>query len=91
MKILFSILVAAVILLSLHIFRVNKTQDTELKREITKLCITLAEQSYFKGQKGAIRGDIRIELSSDSTYIRSKSCWDNGQKPAWNPSKLDSK
>lgn len=55
-------------------------------------CIVItSEKAYFEGQKDAINGDIRIKLNSDSIYIWTKSCWNNGDKPIYNPTYLDSR
>ena len=58
--------------------------------ELQELLITKIEKAYFEGQKDAINGDVRIILK-DSIYYWSKSCWDNGTKPTYNPTYLDSK
>ena len=49
------------------------------------------EKAYFEGQRDAINEDVRIELNSDSIYIWTKSCWDDGTKPIFNPTYLDTK
>jgi len=49
------------------------------------------EKAYFEGQRDAIDGDIRIKLNSDSTYVWTKSCWNSGTKPIYNPTYLDTK
>lgn len=49
------------------------------------------EKAYFEGQRDAITGDIRIELTSDSIYIWTKSCWDDSTRPIFNPTYLDTK
>ncbi len=62
--------------------------DTE---SIIEAGYTLAEKSYFEGQKDCINGDIRIQLNSDSTYIWIKSPWDGGKIPSYNPTYLESR
>ena len=44
------------------------------------------EQAYFEGQKDALNGDVRIRKNGDSCWIWTKSCWDNGKQPTFNPS-----
>lgn len=61
------------------------------KNEVKKNLIEIAEKAYFEGQKDALEGDIRIKLISDSIYVWTKSPWDNGDKPIFNPTYLDSK
>ena len=51
----------------------------------------LMERAYFDGQRDAINGDVRIKLTSDSLYVWTKSCWDNGEHPDFNPTYLDTK
>lgn len=51
----------------------------------------MVEKAYFEGQRDAINEDVRIELNSDSIYIWIKSCWDDGTKPIFNPTHLDTK
>jgi len=58
-----------------------------MSEEITKM----AEIAYFEGQKDAINNDIRIRLNSDSIYIWTKSCWDSGRDPIFNPTYLHTK
>ena len=52
------------------------------------ICDSLMSKAYFEGQKDAINGDIRIAIK-DSVYIWTKSCWDDGTKPLFNPTKDD--
>lgn len=47
--------------------------------------ITALEQAYFEGQKDALEGDIRIKKSSDNCWIWTKSCWNSGEQPIFNP------
>lgn len=43
------------------------------------------EYSYFEGQRDALEGDIRIKLNHDSCWIWTKSPWDSGKPPIYNP------
>jgi hypothetical protein len=47
---------------------------------------TALEQAYFEGQRDALEGDIRIRKNNDSCWIWTKSCWENGKQPTFNPS-----
>lgn len=44
------------------------------------------EQAYFEGQKDALNGDIRIKKNIDSCWIWTKSPWDVGTAPTFDPS-----
>lgn len=44
------------------------------------------EEAYFEGQRDALTGDVRIKKNSDSCWVWTKSCWDNGKTPTFNPS-----
>lgn len=44
-----------------------------------------AENAYFEGQKDALEGDIRIKRSKDSCWIWTKSPWNSGKIPTFNP------
>ena len=44
------------------------------------------EKAYFEGQKDAINGDIRIRKNNDGCWVWTKSCWDSGKPPKFNPS-----
>jgi len=57
------------------------------EKNITKL----VEQAYFEGQRDAINGDVRIKLNSEGVYFWTKSCWNSGITPIFNPTYLDSK
>ena len=52
------------------------------------ICDSLMSKAYFEGQKDAINGDVRIAIK-DSVYIWTKSCWNDGTKPLFNPTKDD--
>lgn len=44
------------------------------------------EQAYFEGQKDALNNDVRIKKNQDSCWIWTKSPWDSGRAPKFNPS-----
>jgi hypothetical protein len=44
------------------------------------------EQAYFEGQRDALQNDIRIKRNADSCWIWTKSPWDNGRPPMFDPS-----
>ncbi len=44
------------------------------------------EEAYFEGQKDALNGNIRIKKNNDGCWIWTKSCWNNGRQPIFNPS-----
>lgn len=46
---------------------------------------SLMEYGYFEGQKDAINNDIRVKLQPDSTWIWTKSPWDDGELPTRKP------
>ena len=50
--------------------------------DATKAC----EEAYFEGQKDALTGDVRIKKNIDSCWVWTKSCWDSGKQPLFNPS-----
>lgn len=47
---------------------------------------TAFKQAYFEGQKDALEGDVRIRKNNDSCWIWTKSCWNSGEQPTFNPS-----
>eukprot|EP01029_Cantina_marsupialis_P009815 TRINITY_DN2264_c0_g1_i1.p2 TRINITY_DN2264_c0_g1~~TRINITY_DN2264_c0_g1_i1.p2 ORF type:complete len:137 (+),score=30.20 TRINITY_DN2264_c0_g1_i1:1356-1766(+) len=59
----------------------------ELEEDLTKA----VEMAYFEGQKDALNGIIRFKLNSDSVYVWTESCYDDGRKPIYHPTYLDSK
>lgn len=63
---------------------INKVTD-----ECEYICDSLMSKAYFEGQRDAINGDIRIKLNSDSVYIWTKSCWNDGTIPLFQPSLYD--
>ena len=44
------------------------------------------EQAYFEGQRDALENDVRIKRNQDSCLIWTKSPWDSGKQPIFNPS-----
>ena len=45
----------------------------------------LMELAYYEGQKDAIEGKIRIEMTESGKYTWIESPWDGGRKPTFNP------
>lgn len=66
----------------LSIFYIDATNTEKLK--VTELL----ENCYFEGQKDALNGNIRIKQTKDGCWVWTKSCWDNGTKPIFNPSNV---
>ncbi len=66
-----------VILLIIVSHNYNEDHNKDLENRLYHL----AEQSFAEGQAFAINGDIRIRKINDSTYIWTKSPWNNGRKP----------
>lgn len=52
-----------------------------MKNNIQKAC----EYAYFEGQRDALESDVRIKKLSDSTYIWTKSPWNDNETPIYNP------
>ena len=65
----------------------NIVDTKELTQKATEAC----ERAYFEGQRDALDGDVRIKLNKDSCYQWVKSPWNNGQKPIYNPTYLDTR
>ena len=61
--------------------------DEELREDVTNLVQVTAEEAYYEGQKDAIEGDIRIEKNQEGVYEWTKSCWDSGREPSFQPGK----
>lgn len=80
-----SILASLIILVG--IFGIIHFKDKKKERIEEALQLGL-EAAYFEGQKDALEDDIRIKLENDSTYIWTKSPWDDGKKPIFDP-KID--
>ena len=89
MKKIFMLLITVILLYSCNEKDGNIVIGTEkdFKHELKILC----EKAYFDGQRDVLNKDIRIKLNKDSTYIWIKSPWDNGEKPEYIPSYLDTK
>ena len=48
------------------------------------------EWAYFQGQKEAMNGDVRIKYDTETKkYSWTKSCWDGGLQPTFDPSKSE--
>ena len=73
-----------VFLILLNLITIHKEND---KTEIIKVI----EQAYFEGQRDYANGDVRIKFTKDSCWVWSKSPWDNGATPVFNPSVIHSK
>ena len=74
-KHIFYLLLATVLLNSCD-YGIAKT--TDVKKAL--------EQAYFEGQRDAIENDIRIKRNQDSCWIWTKSPWNNGESPIFDPS-----
>jgi len=56
--------------------------------KLSDIILMEMEKAYFEGQKDAIEGDIRIKIGPDSiNYQWSKSPWDDGSVPSFDPYK----
>ena len=51
----------------------------------------IIEEAYFEGQKDALSGDVRISKTREGCWIWTKSPWDNGTSPIFNPAIVCSK
>lgn len=49
------------------------------------------EYAYFEGQRDYSNGNIRIAFTEDSCWVWTKSPWDNGDMPIYNPSVIHSR
>ena len=88
MKQLIIFLFTAILLSSCNYVIIDKNMlESKLKDYINET----AEKAYFEGQKDAINNDIRIKLNSDSIYVWTKSPWNSGKQPKFNPTLLESK
>lgn len=83
-KILLCTLLATMFLTSCDFAIVDKSDLNELVTE--KL-----EEAYFEGQRDYANGDKRIEFTSDSCWVWTKSPWDSGARPKFNPSIIHNK
>lgn len=59
----------------------------KVAEDVYELITYEMEAAYFDGQRDAIEGDIRIELNEDSVYVWSKTPWNDGKLPLFNPAK----
>ena len=91
MFVFFVTVLVCTLIVGMTYFLVTKQQVKQSDDDIGSVVRKVAERAYFTGQRDAINGDIRIELNSDSVYFWSKSCWDNGAVPLYNPTYLDTK
>jgi len=70
----------------------HEAKSNEAKREkVLYNSLRLAQEwAYFMGQKEAITGDVRIKYNeSTKNYSWTKSCWDEGLTPIFDPSKSE--
>jgi hypothetical protein len=68
----------------------DKRESQKRFLAIAKLVAISEEWAYFEGQKEAINGDVRIKYDSESkTYSWTKSCWDDGMTPTFDPSQSE--
>lgn len=78
---------AFILILALSLFSCNIDDYGFVNiTQIKKLASETAEEAYFEGQKDAMSGDIRIKQTQDSCWIWTKSPWEGGKKPTFNPS-----
>jgi hypothetical protein len=49
------------------------------------------EEAYFEGQKDYANNDIRIKFTQDSCWVWTKSPWNSGEQPIYDPSIIYSK
>lgn len=87
--------VKAIIIFLVLVFMMScncgETKEGKTKREILESKLTvLTEKAYFEGQRDAINGDVRIEKDYEGVYYWSRSCWDSGKVPIYNPTYEDS-
>jgi hypothetical protein len=63
-------------------------KDAIRRQTILYNTIKIAQEwAYFEGQKEAMNGDVRIKYDEQlKTYSWTKSCWDDGMKPTFDPS-----
>lgn len=62
-------------------------KDKTLEIKIESSLTAALEAAYFEGQLDALSSDIRISKTNDSAYVWTKSPWDSGKKPVFNPDK----
>ena len=67
------------------LFMSSENNKTEIESELSVQLYEFAEKAYFEGQRDALTGDIRVKNTAEG-WIWTKSPWDNGQKPVYNPS-----
>ncbi len=87
-KSIFAVIAAALIIGVLFFFLlavVEKSNDQAKKKKMLILQKEF-EKIYFEGQRDALEGDVRIYKTPSGCYIWSKSPWDTGELPIFNPS-----
>lgn len=66
---------------------IDKHQATRRQTILYNTIKIAQEWAYFEGQKEAMNGDVRIKYDEQlKTYSWTKSCWDDGMKPTFDPS-----
>jgi hypothetical protein len=88
MRLLTSVIVATNLLLVTVLSSCNYILVDE--KELMQTAQEISEKAYFEGQRDALDGDIRIKMGKDSAFIWVKSPWNNGDKPIYSPTYLDS-
>lgn len=66
MKRILGVLAILAILITIVMNNYTSTESTVIK---------MAERCYFEGQRDVLKGDTRIKMNSDSTYVWVKSPW----------------
>ena len=89
MRLLPSAVLAANLLLVAVLSSCNYTMVD--KKEVMQKAQEACERAYFEGQRDALDGDVRIKMGKDSAFIWVKSPWDNGDKPIYTPTYLDTR
>lgn len=65
----------------------NLSEKNKKLKEISVILTRSMEKAYFEGQHDAIAGDVRIGKNADSCWVWTKSCWDDGKIPVFDPCK----
>ena len=74
-----------IICICLVLIACKNTRRAEIESKVDALVTEAVEAAYFEGQLDAISHDVRIEKVNDSTYRWTKSCWDSGKDPIFQP------
>ena len=69
---------------------IDKHQNQRRSTVIYNAVKIAQEWAYFQGQKEAINSDVRIKYDEQTkTYSWTKSCWDDGMTPTFDPSQSE--